>query len=107
MADIPKKRIGNTLIIRWQVTTSGLNVPFDGRDLTLRIVDPMGNGTILPFAFDEGTNIAQFIFQGKNQRIKGQYTIEMWENKAKDMQAVVDRTEVFELVAHTKDEEGG
>ena len=64
----------------------------------------MGNGKVLPFAFDEWT---QFIFQGKDQRIKGQYTIEMWENKAKDMQAVVDRTEVFELVAHTKDEEGG
>lgn len=106
MATVAKKRIGNTLIIRWLVTTNGSDVPFDGRDLQLRLVDPIGNSRPLPFTFETGSNVAEFIYQGKDQQKTGFYTIEMWENKGKDMQAVVDRTEAFELVRHTKDEGG-
>lgn len=106
MATVAKKRIGNTLIIRWQVTTDGEDIPFDGRRLELRLVDPIGDSQPLPFTFEAGTNVAEFIYQGKNQKRTGFYTVEMWENRGEDMQAVVDRTEAFELVKHTKDEGG-
>lgn len=105
MASLIKKRIGNTLLLRWQVTTDGNNIPFDGRDLTLRLVDPVGIARNMKFNFASGTNIAEFKFQGIDQTRIGAYTLEMWENKGQVEQVVVDKTEAFELVRHTKDED--
>lgn len=100
-----KKRIGNTIFFHWQVTTNGEDIPFDGRDLHLRIIDPIGNSSQMNFTFAAGTNVADFTYQGKEQRKTGLYTIEMWENRGSNNQVVVDRTEAFELVRHSKEED--
>lgn len=100
-----KKRIGKTIIFRWQVTTNGEDIPFDGRDLTIKIIDPTGNARKVDFTFIDGTNIAEFIFEGKDQQKVGNYIIEMWENFGNDNQTVVDKINAFTLVRHTIEEE--
>jgi len=102
-----KKRRGKTILFRWQVTTDGENIPFDDRDLIIKIVDPAGNARKVDFTFEEGTNVAEFYFQGKDQQRNGYYNIEMWENLGQDGQTVVDKVEAFCLVEHTEDEGEG
>jgi hypothetical protein len=99
-----KKRIGKTITFHWRVKTGGVDVPFDGRKMQIRLVDPIGNSSQINFTFVTGTNIADFTYQGKEQRKTGLYTIEMWENRGEDNQTVVDRKDAFELVRHSEDE---
>ena len=68
-----------------------------GRDLTLEISSGNRVRTTLPFVADG--NVAEFVFQGSEQRYVGAYMVTMWENRGKENQTVVDRCDAFCLVA--------
>lgn len=99
-----RKRIGKTIEFHWRITTDGEDLAFDGRDLTIVLIDPSGSSREMHFEYEEGTNIAKFAFQGKDQTRVGFYSLEVWENKGRCNQTVADKQNAFELVRYTKDE---
>lgn len=50
-------------------------------------------------AIEADDSVAEFLFQGSEQRYVGAYTLTMWENRGKENQTVVDRCDAFCLVA--------
>lgn len=97
-----KKRIGKTLKIRWAILTGGEPEPLAGRDLTLEISS--GNRVRTTLSFVADGNVAEFVFEGSEQRYVGPYTVTMWENLGKEGQTVVDRCDAFCLVARSCEE---
>ena len=90
-------RIGKTLKIRWGILTGGKSEPLSGRDLRLEIATGSRFRRNVPFEADD--SVAEFLFQGSEQRYVGAYTLTMWENRGKENQTVVDRRDAFCLVA--------
>lgn len=90
-------RIGKTLKIRWGILTGGKSEPLSGRDLRLEIATGSRFRRNVPFEADG--SVAEFLFQGSEQRYVGAYTLTMWENRGKENQTVVDRCDAFCLVA--------
>ncbi len=90
-------RIGKTLKIRWGILTGGKSEPLSGRDLRLEIATGSRFRRNVPFEADD--SVAEFLFQGSEQRYVGAYTLTMWENRGKENQTVVDRCDAFCLVA--------
>lgn len=90
-------RIGKTLKIRWGILTGGKSEPLSGRDLRLEIATGSRFRRNVPFEADD--SVAEFLFQGSEQRYIGAYTLTMWENRGKENQTVVDRCDAFCLVA--------
>lgn len=90
-------RIGKTLKIRWGILTGGKSEPLSGRDLRLEIATGSRFRRNVPFEADD--SVAEFLFQGSEQRYVGAYTLTMWENRGKESQTVVDRCDAFCLVA--------
>lgn len=101
MANIVKKRIGNTLVFRFELTTNGAAVPVDGRDIQVVLRDQRGCEVMLPYSVTDG-NMISARWEGKCQRELGTYQIEVWENRGCSDQAVLD-FEAVRLVARTKD----
>lgn len=90
-------RIGKTLKIRWGILTGGKSEPLSGRDLRLEIAT--GSRFRRDVSFEADGSVAEFVFQGSEQRYVGAYTVTMWENRGKENQTVVDRCDAFCLVA--------
>lgn len=90
-------RIGKTLKIRWGILTGGKSEPLSGRDLRLEIAT--GSRFRRDLSFEADGSVAEFVFQGSEQRYVGAYTVTMWENRGKENQTVVDRCDAFCLVA--------
>ena len=90
-------RIGKTLKIRWGILTGGKSEPLSGRDLCLEIAT--GSRFRRDLSFEADGSVAEFVFQGSEQRYVGAYTVTMWENRGKENQTVVDRCDAFCLVA--------
>lgn len=90
-------RIGKTLKIRWGILTGGKSEPLSGRDLRLEIAT--GSRFRRDVSFEADDSVAEFVFQGSEQRYVGAYTVTMWENRGKENQTVVDRCDAFCLVA--------
>lgn len=86
-----------TLKIRWGILTGGKSEPLSGRDLRLEIATGSRFRRNVPFEADD--SVAEFLFQGSEQRYVGAYTLTMWENRGKENQTVVDRCDAFCLVA--------
>lgn len=95
-------RIGKTLKIRWGILTGGKSEPLSGRDLRLEIAT--GSRFRRDVSFEADGSVAEFVFQGSEQRYVGAYTVTMWENRGKENQTVVDRCDAFCLVACSCDE---
>lgn len=89
-------RIGNSVIIRFELTTNGLPLPLEGRDIKVILRDRRGTDMELPFV-TEGVNVVLTRFEGYDQKLTGKYIIEVWENKGKPSQAVLD-FDALELV---------
>ena len=88
--------------IRWAILTGGEPEPLAGRDLTLEISS--GNRVRTTLSFVADGNVAEFVFEGSEQRYVGPYTVTMWENLGKEGQTVVDRCDAFCLVARSCEE---
>lgn len=77
--------------------TGGKSEPLSGRDLRLEIAT--GSRFRRDVSFEADGSVAEFVFQGSEQRYVGAYTVTMWENRGKENQTVVDRCDAFCLVA--------
>ena len=95
-------RIGKDISMRWEITTDGVAIPLDGRDLTVEIKSPMGIENNIPYRV-EG-NILIMTYYGYEQKRTGEYSITLWEKKGKPGQNVVDVIRAFELVRTSQEE---
>lgn len=95
-------RIGKDISMRWEITTDGVAIPLEGRDLTIEIKSPAGIGNNIPYRVDG--NILIMTFYGYEQKRTGEYSITLWENKGKIGQNVVDVVRAFELVRTSQEE---
>ena len=96
-------RIGKDISMRWEITTDGVAIPLDGRDLTVEIKSPMGIENNIPYRV-EG-NILIMTYYGYEQKRTGEYSITLWEKKGKPGQNVVDVISAFKLVRTSQEED--
>ena len=96
-------RIGKDISMRWEITTDGVAIPLDGRDLTVEIKSPMGIENNIPYRV-EG-NILIMTYYGYEQKRTGEYSITLWEKKGKPGQNVVDVIRAFKLVETSQEED--
>lgn len=95
-------RIGKDISMRWEITTDGVAIPLDGRDLTVEIKSPAGIENNIPYRIDG--NILIMTYYGYEQKRTGEYSITLWEKKGKPGQNVVDVIRAFELVKTSQEE---
>lgn len=95
-------RIGKDISMRWEITTDGVAIPLEGRDLTIEIKSPAGIENNIPYRV-EG-NILIMTYYGYEQNRPGEYSITLWEKKGKPGQNVVDVIRAFELVRTSQEE---
>ena len=95
-------RIGKDISMRWEITTDGVAIPLEGRDLTIEIKSPFGIENNIPYRV-EG-NILIMTYYGYEQKRPGEYSITLWEKKGKPGQNVVDVIRAFELVRTSQEE---
>lgn len=100
-----RKRIGNDLLVSFDVRTNGELLPLEGRPLVLELVHEYGERTRVPFSVS-GSSVS-FHFRGREQRRTGCYYMTLWENLGSDGQAVVDTCEGFTLVPKSCQESDG
>lgn len=96
-------RIGKDISMRWEITTDGVAIPLDGRDLTVEIKSPNGIENNIPYRIDG--NILIMTYYGYEQKMTGEYSITLWEKKGKPGQNVVDVIRAFELVRTSQKED--
>lgn len=95
-------RIGKDISMRWEITTDGVAIPLEGRDLTVEIKSPAGIKNNIPYRVDGNTII--MTYYGTEQNRVGEYSVTLWENKGKPGQNVVDVIRAFELVRTSQEE---
>ena len=96
-------RIGKDISMRWEITTDGVAIPLEGRDLTVEIKSPMGIENNIPYRVDG--NILIMTYYGYEQKRTGEYSITLWEKKGKPGQNVVDVIRAFKLVETSQEED--
>ena len=96
-------RIGKDISMRWEITTDGVAIPLDGRDLTVEIKSPAGIENNIPYRIDG--NILIMTYYGYEQKRTGEYSITLWEKKGKPGQNVVDVIRAFKLVETSQEED--
>ena len=95
-------RIGKDISMRWEITTDGVAIPLEGRDLTVEIKSHIGIVSNIPYRVDGNSII--MTYYGAEQKRVGEYSITLWENKGKPGQNVVDVIRAFELVRTSQEE---
>lgn len=99
MEDIRKIRIGNTITIRFRLKTGGEEMPLEGRDIKVLMVNESGYAVYIPHTIS-GTCDIEVKIEGRNDMSIGKYFVEVWENKGKVNELVVD-FDAFILVPRT------
>lgn len=95
-------RIGKDISLRWAITTDGAAVPLEGRDLTVELKSPIGAVSTLPYRVEGNALI--MTYYGYRQKVVGEYSLTLWENKGKPGQNVVDAIRAFKLVRTSPEE---
>ena len=96
-------RIGKDISLRWEITTDGVAMPMEGRDLTVELKSPIGKVSNMPFRVDG--NVLVMTYYGYEQTSYGEYSLTLWENMGKPGQNVVDAISAFKLVRTSQEEE--
>ena len=96
-------RIGKDFSMRWEITTDGVAMPLEGRDLTVELKSPIGTVSNIPFRVD--SNVIIMTYYGYEQTLVGEYSVTLWENKGKPAQNVVDAVRAFKLVRTSPEED--
>ena len=81
-------RIGNEISIQWTITHDGIPEPLEGRKLNLQLSCMYGKYDITDYTIVGYT--IWFTFYGKEQKICGNYTLTLFENKGERGMMVVD-----------------
>lgn len=95
MTDI---RIGNTIDILWRLTDRNTGEPVDLEGRNLKLYCSCGLSMIRAEDFSVEDNTVRWIFQGRDQKNLGTYTLTLVENCGNIGQRVVDVCDIFRLV---------
>ena len=99
--DMESIRIYNDIVLTWKdIKTNNRSVSLVGRDLTLVIIDPAKEEINVNFEVVDLYNL-KFKFEGTRQKRCGVHKLELWENKGRVGQCVLDKCEAFVLVPTT------
>lgn len=90
-------RLGTDIKLRWSVAINEGAIPLESADLTLQLVNPLGQRLKMPFAIIDGKVVA--IVYGKEQKLLGAYALTLWLNYNKVNQTAIDHINAFNLVA--------
>lgn len=93
-------RIGTDIAIKWKVTINDGEVALEDCDLKLIMTSPHGKRIDMPFTIENG--IINTKSYGREQRAVGSYMLTLYVNYNRIGQAVIDKTEVFNLVPLTQ-----
>ena len=96
-------RIGKDFSMRWEITTDGVAMPLEGRDITVELKSSIGTVSNIPFRVDG--NVIIMTYYGYEQTLVGEYSVTLWENKGKPAQNVVDAIRAFKLVRTSPEED--
>ena len=95
-------RIKKDINIKWTITTNGENISLANRDLTLYLITPYRTHVLLDYTVED--NIITTVYRGTEQKLCGEYSLTLFENKDKEGQTVVDKISAFKLVENTDKE---
>lgn len=99
-----RRVIGVTRTFYWTITTGGVEVDLDGRDLRLVIIAAKGGEQVMEFTTD--ANVLSFVWQGMAQTRIDKYSVVLWENYGEDSQRRVDIHNFVELVPWCAEQSG-
>lgn len=100
---IARERINTTLQVNISVKTGDEDVSLEGRDISVILRDPRRTPfRISDFSISgENENVISFVYQGRDQRYPGLYTVEIYENYMQDDMSSLDM-DGFVLTPRTK-----
>ena len=96
-------RIKKDRVFRWPITTNNAELPLEGRDLRLEIIDPRGRRKVHEFKIVESNKI-EFRFKGVDQEMVGVYSLTLWEYYEDMGSTATDYCNAFEIVPTTCEE---
>ena len=86
-------RLGNDVQINWYITRFGSPEDFTGKNLTVKLIDKLGNEQVFEYEID-GNRITG-IFYGKDQSTNGVYRLLLVENDGKEDMVSLDYIDAF------------
>ena len=86
-------RLGNDVQINWYITRFGSPEDFTGKNLTVKLIDKLGNEQV--FAYEIYGNRITGIFYGKDQSTNGVYRLLLVENDGKEDMVSLDYIDAF------------
>ena len=86
-------RLGNDVQINWYITRFGKPEDFTGKNLTVKLIDKIGNEQVFDYEID-GNRITG-IFYGKDQSTNGVYRLLLVENDGKEDMVSLDYIDAF------------
>ena len=95
-------KIYNDITVRWTITTNGAAESLEGRNLSIILRNYISKCIINEYSVSGNT--ITFVYPATAQRALGEYTVELIDTT--DGTRSVDMCNAFELVAHTKQQNG-
>ena len=86
-------RLGNDVQINWYITRFGSPEDFTGKNLTVKLIDKLGNEQVFGYEID-GNRITG-IFYGKYQTTNGVYRLLLVENDGEEDMVSLDYIDAF------------
>ena len=86
-------RLGNDVQINWYITRFGSPEDFTGKNLTVKLIDKLGNEQV--FEYEIQGNRITGIFFGKDQSTNGVYRLLLVENDGKEDMVSLDYIDAF------------
>ena len=86
-------RLGNDVQINWYITRFGKPEDFTGKNLTVKLIDKIGNEQV--FEYEIQGNRITGIFYGKDQSTNGVYRLLLVENDGKEDMVSLDYIDAF------------
>ena len=86
-------RLGNDVQINWYITRFGSPEDFTGKNLTVKLIDKLGNEQV--FEYEIQGNRITGIFYGKDQSTNGVYRLLLVENDGKEDMVSLDYIDAF------------
>ena len=86
-------RIGNDISVQWTITRFGEPEIFEGKDVSVKLIDKLGNDQVFDYIIHE--NVISGTFYGKDQITNGTYRLLLVENAGEDYMVTLDYIDCF------------
>ena len=86
-------RIGNDISVMWTITRFGEPEIFDGKNVSVKLIDKLGNDQVFDYIIHE--NVISGTFYGKDQITNGTYRLLLVENAGEDYMVTLDYIDCF------------